>query len=248
MMDDSGAVVFLSDMNSNSLIETSTFVKNRALKEGGGAIRLNQAAKVTFRGNTFTENVSEGVDSSTNDAGAIYFQCDPRIKQEECEVILKSNLFERNSAKNKGGALRYVNTNFTTEYEHSEHGGRILSARALQDGQFVDTNVYIDNRAAQGNDLASYGSSFTYEFIQNGKALTSTDELEYAPGQTILLRISILDQEGRLFSDDSEISCIVNFSGEYDDNRSIINSEAVATNGIISWDTLILRQLPDSSA
>ena len=65
------------------------------------------------------------------DAGAIHFRCDPTVTEDKCETILGDNLFDRNFAENKGGALRYVNTNFTSAYKHNVHGGRILSDQAL---------------------------------------------------------------------------------------------------------------------
>lgn len=45
------------------------------------------------------------------DAGAIYFGCSPGLN---CNVSLAFNVFTENKAENKGGAILWVNQNFTT--------------------------------------------------------------------------------------------------------------------------------------
>ena len=88
------------------------------------------------------------------------------MTEDKCEVILDDNLFDGNFAENKGGALRYVNTNFTSAYRHNKHGGRILSDRALQaEDDATDTNSYQNNDAAYGKDFASIPSYYKYIFI-----------------------------------------------------------------------------------
>lgn len=66
------------------------------------------------------------------DAGAIYFSCSKTTNvlntKDSCQVILQGNLFEGNSAANKGGALRYIHTNFTTVYQDTNGENRILAA------------------------------------------------------------------------------------------------------------------------
>lgn len=100
-------------------------------------------------GNRFTGNKVERSSSEWRfrDAGAIYFKCYPDEVGEEgdypCETILDSNIFEKNSAVNMGGALRYVNTNFTTVFSEPESELRRLSKRGLQPEQLgADTNIY----------------------------------------------------------------------------------------------------------
>lgn len=105
------------------------------------------------------------------------------VTEYPCSVILDSNLFENNSAANKGGALRYINTNFTTVYYEKTSSRRILSERALQAGE-VDSNTYKGNKAAYGDNIASYPASFRYTFKQNGKTIFSSnlnDDM-FAPG------------------------------------------------------------------
>ena len=52
------------------------------------------------------------------------------MTSELCEVVLEANSFEGNYAANKGGALRYINRNFTTVYNSDNKrmlsGGRIM--------------------------------------------------------------------------------------------------------------------------
>ena len=57
------------------------------------------------------------------DAGAIYYLCDPidgdfpeDPQTYPCDTIIDSNVFKNNFAENKGGALRYLNKNFTTVF------------------------------------------------------------------------------------------------------------------------------------
>ena len=147
---------------------------------------MNKAGKVhvkssSFIGNQVTNLVSD--DWRYRDGGAIYFICSPlrNPDYENCQVLLESNLFERNYAENKGGALRYVNANFTTVYvgqevefydrsegytERKNTGRRrVLSTRGLQDTNLQDSNTYIDNKAAYAPDIASFVKSYSYEFI-----------------------------------------------------------------------------------
>ena len=109
-------------MGVTSKIEDSTFIGNKALITTG-AVRLNEAGTVLITRSKFIKNTVSGgsplfLGWSYMDAGAIYYSCEPRklLEGEECDVILDGNLFEANVADNKGGALRYVNKNFTTVY------------------------------------------------------------------------------------------------------------------------------------
>lgn len=243
-----------SKEGSQSVIEGSIFEGNTALN-AAGAVWLKNARTVTFIGNRFSGNQVKGdaVDFRFRDAGAIYFKCDFVDGEYPCEVILEANLFEKNTAENKGGAMRYINTNFTTVYADEQTGRRLLSKRSLgEDETGVDTNTYLDNFAAYGDDIASYPIGYMYTFTQNGKryALNETDYVEMAPGQTLDLFVEIFDQEGRLCEDENDAVCTLEFvSGQnLTDGSVIVNPAAVAKNGVITFQALQIRQMPDSDA
>ena len=81
-------------------------------------------------------------------------------------MTLDGNIFERNQAKNKGGALRYLHKNFTTVYESRQDGRRILSHRALAgETDLIDTNQYISNSAFYAPDIASIPAFFKYRLL-----------------------------------------------------------------------------------
>ena len=127
---------------------------------------------------------------------------------DECQVILYDNLFERNTAPHKGGAMRYVNKNFTSVYEdkttRNGPNRRILSDRALKDEFMEDTNVYRNNWAKYAPNIASVGATYSYIFYQDGKEYSSEqlDKVVIAPGQDIVLKLFIYDHEGRLFNEE----------------------------------------------
>ena len=167
-----------------------------------------------------------------------------------CEAIIEDNLFEGNRAVNKGGALRYTNKNFTTVYKHNTENRRILSARHLQDESLYDTNTYRNNMAKYAPDIASVAEYYEYKFIQNGKEYSSTqfDEVIIAPGQDIVLKLILYDKEGRPFVEEQE--CVVNLvftSGQKLPGGSVIlNPESVCKDGVVTWESLNIRQVPET--
>ena len=74
-----------------------------------------------------------------------------------CDVVLDSNVFESNRARNKGGALRYVNKNFTTVFREELVGGVPVA---------VDSNSYVNNSAAYADNIASYPMDYVYFLSQ----------------------------------------------------------------------------------
>ena len=68
----------------------------------------------------------------------------------------------------------------------------------------------------------------------------------FAPGQDLVLRVLIYDNEDRLYSDENDAVANVVFSSNQDlkDGSVIINPESVAVDGIITWATLNIRQVP----
>ena len=81
----------------------------------GGAIQLSNPYNVDISWNNFTNNsvVENNRTNWEKSGGAIYYACDPNYDF-GCEVSLTNNRFTRNRAYNKGGALRWVNKNFTS--------------------------------------------------------------------------------------------------------------------------------------
>ena len=250
------AIYIAQQTGVESRIEDCTFEGNLALGDAG-SIRLSNAGVVQLTRNSFIDNsVSDDTDPITDwrfcDAGAVYYSC----SLGDCDVVLDGNLFQGNSAKNKGGALRYIHKNFTTVYNSggeatSETAGRrVLSDRALQQSSYSDTNVYRDNEAAYAPDLASYAASYKFILRQNGNEFESEkgEQVIFAPGQDIQLTVEIYDLEGRLFRDENQAICNIEFVGGQDlpSGSTIINPEEVAENGVIQFDTLNIRQTPDT--
>ena len=105
-----------------------------------------------------------------SDAGALYYACAPKYYSKHgCIVVLRENRFVGNTAENKGGAARWVNRNFTLDAnlllnktiekdQNNDKSNRRLSIEEAQN----DTNVYIDNYANYGPNLASYPKSLRY--------------------------------------------------------------------------------------
>ena len=106
-------------------------------------------------GNTFEQN--KAFSTSAGDGGAILFYCDPSTSEYECIVSLNDNSFSNNTAKGKGGAIRYMNTNFTEEviiersYLEKEATKYSNPTRSIVTG-----NVFSENSASQGGDLGSF--------------------------------------------------------------------------------------------
>ena len=112
-----------------------------------------------FNRNTVSDSQAPLIDWFYCDAGAIHFECgDQRSdnSDQDCKTVLDSNVFQDNFVKNKGGALRYIHKNFTTVYEATSNGRRVLSDRFLQSsesdemGDMIDTNTYVGNMAEYG--------------------------------------------------------------------------------------------------
>ena len=70
--------------------------------------------------------------------------------------------------------MRYISRNFTTVYAEEETGRRVLSDGAEHgEVNFFDTNSYVENQAAQSDEIASYAGSFQYKVEQAGKTYSS---------------------------------------------------------------------------
>jgi len=208
---------------------------------------------VNVRENKFFGNSVESPLASWrySDAGALYFACAPHIARGECQVILDSNRFGGNTAKNKGGALRYVNTNFTTVYEEVKTGRRLQSSGS-PGGNVRDTNVYRNNKAAYANDIASYPASYQYSISQNGFDYSSKkgEEIVFAPGQDLVLTVELYDREGRLFNDEQDASCSLVFDKKdsLKQGTTILNADSVSVNGTITFSQLNIRQEPNTTS
>ena len=68
--------------------------------------------------------------------------------------------------------------------------------------------------AAYGPDIASYPASYKFIFTQNGNEFESDqgDQVIFAPGQDSDLTVEIYDLEGRLFKDENEAICSIEFA------------------------------------
>lgn len=115
-----------------------------------------------------------------------------------------------------------------------------------------DTNVFEGNQAVYAPDIASYPNSYKFTFSQNGNLFKSIneDQVVFAPGQDIDLTVEIYDNEGRLFNDENEAICNVEFVAGQDlpAGSVILNPEQVASKGIIRFETLNIRQTPSTEA
>ena len=60
------------------------------------------------------------------------------------------------------------------------------------------------------------------------------------------MKVKIYDNEGRLYSDENDAVANIVFTRNQDlkDGSVIINPESVAVDGIITWATLNIRQVP----
>jgi hypothetical protein len=101
----------------------NTFIRNRAYITGG-AIHIDTVVDLDIAKNTFKENVAQPrtkIERSGRhgEAGVILYGCPPDTKV-FCKVSLRSNLFEDNIASSKGGAVLWVNRNFTSTKAVSE--------------------------------------------------------------------------------------------------------------------------------
>ena len=112
-----------------TIFTNNTFSENR-VKAAGGAMLLEDPGAVLIEGNRFFNNSADLPAPSVSEqtGGAVFYSCNPD-EEKECDVILTGNNFTNNYATNKGGALRWVNKNFTsTEDKYHDHLGRILQA------------------------------------------------------------------------------------------------------------------------
>ena len=75
-------------------------------------------------GNNFTNNSATQLDKSWKHThgGAILYSCQTK----QCEVALLENRFESNIADHKGGAVRWLHLNFTSDLRGVDIGRRDL--------------------------------------------------------------------------------------------------------------------------
>ena len=116
----------------------------------------------TFQNNTAWEHDIDFDSPSDGEGGAIYYACNADDDfYYNCDVQLQNNTFQGNKAGRKGGSLRYINKNFTML---SLSGTK---RRKLQDVPFEDSNVYMENQAPYGADLASFPAYIEYIIPEN---------------------------------------------------------------------------------
>ena len=97
-----------------TFIKNNEFLHNRVSTEGG-AIRFENPGLVVVEANNFIGNSADlkAKQGTEQTGGAIYYSCSPLFSK-GCDVFLERNNFTRNVAVNSGGALRWVNKNFTS--------------------------------------------------------------------------------------------------------------------------------------
>ena len=178
-------------MNHHSIIFNNTFSTNFA-SDSAGAIDLRDPGSVLIADNEFFYNRAD------RDAGAIFYACHPDVF---CDVALIGNTFLSNRAGSSGGALRWVNKNFTLTSDDT--GGTLLERRLSQAFIAADTNSYIGNEAPYGPVSASYPRTINVTQIDSvgGRARV----LELAPGQVSAVNMTIYDQEGRISLEENNI-------------------------------------------
>ena len=94
------------------------------MTSSGGAIKLSNPAGVVINTNNFTNNYVSPQKINylfEKTGGAIFYECSPEYAP-GCDASLTNNRFIGNYAEGKGGALRWVNKNFTS----SQFVGRAL--------------------------------------------------------------------------------------------------------------------------
>ena len=158
-------------------------------------------------------------------AGAIYFEC-----KVNCSVSLTDNEFLQNGASD-GGAVRWVNTNFTT---NTENNGTIIA----------DSNFYRDNFAVYGNDSGSFPNSIHY-YMGRGNEDNRTHidadkgEIRIAPGQEFELIMEILDMDGKIYTNEQKAIATIDFSSrknlEDSEKSVVIGRDSIAKNGVFTF-------------
>eukprot|EP00347_Sterkiella_histriomuscorum_P022241 403331176 len=152
-----GGALWLSSTYSKSYfnITNSTFIQNQAMH--GGAIKIQDAAKLIFQDNKFINNRAERllVDTSKSAklvdkglGGAINMDCfnEAAKLNNICQInFTKSNVFQNNSAEHDGGAIIWTGNRF----------------------QYDPTTKFIDNKAQYGANIANYAKSLMIQFINN---------------------------------------------------------------------------------
>ena len=100
-----------------TIFKNNTFSGN-SVETKGGAVLLEDPGEVYFEDNLFFNNSADLPTPTKQEktGGAIFYSCDPDII-DDCNVGLTNNNFTSNFAINKGGALRWVNKNFTSTYD-----------------------------------------------------------------------------------------------------------------------------------
>ena len=108
-----------------------------------------------------------------------------------------------------------------------------------------DSNIYRDNKAAYGSNLASFVKSFSFSLTQGNETFESHEnrQVTFAPGQVINFKIYFKDQEGRFFSDEQGAVASIKFLDDQiiDRRSSITGFEAIAVDGVINFPQLIIR-------
>ena len=119
------------------------------------------------------------------------YACDPSLN---CTNSLLNNTFTNNTAVSKGGALEYLNSNFTT----------------------LVGNNFTFNKCPYGSIIGDYSVNMTIylegiQLFQNAN-FSNFIMLPIAPGHPINLTLSFFDNEGRLFTPENTAIARVEFS------------------------------------
>lgn len=169
-------------------------------------------------GNSFHANQAESdAIGSGGYGGAILYKCDPKQIVYSCTVALLNNTFVGNKASRKGGAQRYENAKFTeTVLIDRNNLTKIHSRRLLQQTTSDDIrpNFYEANEAPYGADMASYPKSISYSVPENSSGARINQEefkLTLAAGQGFKFEMAILDQEGRVYTDEDQAIAKISF-------------------------------------
>jgi hypothetical protein len=165
-----------SPIDSQYMLTYNNFSQNIAIS--GGSIYSNNINFVLYQ-NTFESNQAQG-DSSDGNGGAVKVECYDAIK---CQFKFNNNTFRENSAYRDGGAISWL---------HFEP--------ILQD------NIFINNEAQYGNDIASFPCklAFACELNSSIQILNQTEQIAenfklVAPGQTApLILLALVDNIGQI--------------------------------------------------
>ena len=131
--------------------------------------------------------------TTSQDGGAIFYSCLPPLP---CNVTLEGNMFFNNTAASKGGAILWVNRNFTEDV----HNGRRQLDDSCASTDFADHchhdgNQFANNSAKYGRNIGSFVSRFDLHFDDPDNTGVEIDNLsiKLSPGQPFNLFVALYD-------------------------------------------------------